>query len=340
MPTANFTVSRARIARVMLKVESTYGSAIALTPADDGLLVFDSSIIWSVNAQRITFLPNQATFTQRRDFITERVAQLRFKCRMQGSGSLGVEGVAGFRGLSAALQACAMKKTATGGASITYTPAAIADIKSVTVWVEHHGQVHKVAGAVGDVTITGNTRSGLEAAFTLTGLYYPTTSNPKVLEAEFDAWDAGEDYANPFLNAGLTIDNGGGPYTPVGQSFQFVRGVQLENVPDFNVPNGIQQILVGDAAPTLTVVIKQDNYASTLTYADIFTDLFERTTHAVSFDLPLTGGATGQKIGFDAPSAQLLPGTNPQQQWMHRDVQLQYKLQSDTNEGEFTWTIT
>lgn len=334
MPTPGFQISRSRIARTLVKVEPVSGVDAAPVAGVDDVLTFDSAVIWSVTSQSFVFTPNKGSFTQRKDILTERVAQIRFKLRMAGPGSLTDPlSVLGFKGLDACLQACAMTSNVTPNTSVTYLPSTIDNLKTVTVWTEHHGQLHKVVGCTGNVVFSGNPRTGLEAAFTWNGIY----DAPVAVGANMNGYTGGAGTANPMLGINMTIDNGS-LYTPVVQSFQFDRGVQIEPIENMNDDSGLEMLIVGDAQPKCQIVIKQDNNpAAGITYADFWANMWAQTTHAVGFTL---GSVAGNKISFGAPSLQLIPGTQIQANGMHRELNLAYKVQSDNEDDEFQWSVT
>lgn len=336
MPTANFTVSRARQVAAMAKIETTYGTDPTPAGGTDDVLTYDSAVKAAVVADSLEFVSEGSTsFTHQSDVITKRVCQVRFKALFQGSGTRGSL-VNGYTGLGACLQACGMTQTVTGATSIVLAPSAISALKSVTVYARHGAFVHKVTGCVGNVVMRGTPRTGLECSFDMRGLYVA----PVAVASLFSGWTGGTKLALPFLGVGLAINNGSAMLpAPVGKSFTFDRGIQMEDIDNFNSSTGHEATIVTDARPTLEIVMAKDDYASqSITYDEWFTDWFSAgpTTHAVSLTL---GATSGNTAAFSFPTAQLI-SANPTAAGNHLDLTTRYKVQHATADTEFSITIT
>lgn len=338
MATANFTVSRTRIAPVMAKVETTYGTDPTPAAGTDDVLTYDSPVPGGITSNRMEMRQHSSSFTRQTDFITSRFSTMRFKTMAQGSGTRGTATVNGFAGLGALMQACGVTQTVTAGTtgSVTWAPSTVGNLKSATVYANHHGYIHKMTGGLGNVVMSASSRSGIEMDFNLTGIY----NAPAAVSTTFNSWTGGTKRAVPFLGLStpLTINNGASYTANVFKSFRFDLGAQTEIIENCNDSTGVESIVMIDRNPTLQVVIAMDTYASAaVTYDEWWTDLFSSgpTTHAVSWKLGTTG--SGNAFLFSFPTCQVVNVT-PQANGGHREIVVDYKVQHTTAETE--WLIT
>lgn len=330
-----FTICRASIAPVMCKLEASYGTDPTPAAATDDLRTYNSSIVADVDVERFAFDSHSQSFTNPPDIIGARRVNVTLNTLWQGSGTLGTIAVNGFAALDALMSACASTSTAVAVTSITYKPSTVAAMESATVWINHHGYIHKVNGLLGNIVMRGNPRTGVELAFRGMGKYVA----PVAVSTTFDAWTGGTQRARPFLGVACTINNGAA-YTPVLKSFEFDMGVRVEQVDDANNATGLWGFLVTDRNPTLRVRLAADTDGSAaITYDEWYTDLFSSgpTTHAVAWTVG--AGLTGNSSAFSFPTAQLIEVKHAVENG-HRVVDALYKLQHATAESEWSIVIT
>lgn len=328
-----FTVSRSRICPMMAVVETAYGSGAtdpAFAPAADGLLAYDSAVPISLDISRIELRPHGASFTHRSDIIAQRVAKLRFRCMLQGSGTAGDATIVGYKGFDALLQGCGVTST-DAGATLSYTPAAISALKSVAIRINMNGVVHTVQGAYGTFSSSGDPRNGNAVDFEFTGLY----EAPLALTDQFDLWDGGAQRALGFLNLQSSTINNGSAYTEVLKSYRFAMNATIEPIDDANSATGMWGLVYADRAPTLNVVVGLDtDSGANIAYPEWFANCFAGTTHAVAWT---QGTVSGNKWTQSFPTVQVVNVT-PQASGAHRSISIDYKVQHATDNTEFTWT--
>lgn len=334
-----FTVSRTRICPIIARVESAYGTPPTMTAADYGLLAYDSAAPVSVDITRIELRPHGASFTHRKDIIAQRLAKLRFRCALMGSGSIGSTAVAGYRGLDALLQGCGLTSTATPATSIVYAPSAVSDLKSVSIYVNMDGVAHKLSGCYGTLSMSGDPRNGNMIDFEFTGLYQAPIGGTDVTTA-FSGWAGGDNRALGWLGlTSSTIDNTADQYVSVLKSYRFALNATIEPIDDANSTTGMYGLVYADRAPTLNVTVGLDTQGDAtdiIQYPEFFADCFAGTTHDITWTQGSDAGNVVTQLFNDAQLVNLTPqGTGA-----HRSLSLDYKCQNATDDSEFTFTIT
>lgn len=326
-----FTISRAKIAPVLCKVESTYGTDSTPTGASDALWTVDATTV-EPNIVPIDFDTNSSSFTRPPGQMGAAEMGLGFSFMLEGSSAPGTT-----HPIGDVLQCCGITETASGTVSVTYTPAAISVLKSATAWAELHGVIHKVTGMYGNVSMSGNPRDGIRCTFNGRGLFQEAT------QGTIASFTPGTLRAKAFLNVTTTLTpSGGSAYTPVFQSFTFNRGASIQQVEDAVDSTGLDSLLFEDADPSLEMVIALDtDSGANLRYAgtaaqSMFRHLREVTTHAVAFSF---GSVAGNQIAFSFPQAQLR-SIRPGRRNGYNIVTLQYAVRHSTANSEFSITIT
>lgn len=326
------TLSRSRVAPIMIKQEGTYAQDPTPVAGTDDILSYDSPVPHTINVSRLELRPHGQSLTRTTDIIAQRFGQVRFKTMFAGSGSAGTIAVNGFKSLAAAFAACGtVVEVATGTPTkLRMRPSTVAEWEgdSATLWTNHNGYIHELNGAYGDVTLTGTPRGSLECDFTFTGLYVA----PVAVSTTFDNWTGGTNRAQAFLNiAGTITPSGGAAYTGIIESFTWRYGNTITPIDDANSSTGTWGILNVDKNPMITMRIAQDNTGTNLTYIDAYADLFDSTTHTLTFTY---GSGTGKSCNFFFPALQLVNIT-PSDNAGHRVLDLEYKVQGATAESEF-----
>jgi len=330
-----YILARTRIAPVMVKAETTanYGVDSAPTPATDDLLTFDNSIVAQTASENFAFNPHSKSFTKTKDIIGQRWVDVSINTLFQGSGTLGAQ-ANGTTALGALFESCASKVTITGNTSVVYQPqASLSSLKSATIWVNHDGLIHKMAGCLGTAVLTGTPRQGVKVAYKGMGKYLI----PVGTSTTFDTWTGGTNNAAACVGIVGTITGAAplaGPYSPIFQSFEFDLGVATAKIDDMNAATGMYGMLTTDANPTLNIKIARDTTSSIA--EKFYTDWFAAggTTHSITFKV---GSGTGNVCTFLFPTAQIVGITEEDNQGI-RVQSLKYKIQHVTPGTE--WSIT
>lgn len=109
-------------------------------------------------------------------------AMLTFEVELVGSGTLGTAPAWG-----KLLKACACKETIVAATSVVYTPQTDST-ESLTLYFFLDGQLHKLLGARGTFTLTGDSQTIPKLKFTFTGLWVEPLS--QAAPTALAGWDA------------------------------------------------------------------------------------------------------------------------------------------------------
>src|SRR5512139_1102674 len=143
-----FTICRSKIAPVMAKQEATanYGVDAAPTANTDDILTYDSAIVALPGSENFAFNPHSKSFTKTKDIIGQRWVDVTLNTAFQGSGAAGTL-ANGTTALAALMLSCGCKVTTNAGNNVIYQAQSnMAALQSATVWVNHNGFIHKMAG--------------------------------------------------------------------------------------------------------------------------------------------------------------------------------------------------
>jgi len=148
---------------ILIEEESTYGTDASPDGAD-AVLVRDLSIVplQSDIVSRDLIRPYLGASEQ---LLANTRVECTFSVELAGSGTAGTAPRYG-----KALKACGFSETIASGTSVTYDPVS-ANFDSVTIHYNLDGVRHKVTGARGTFTITGDVGEIPTIDFTMTGIY-------------------------------------------------------------------------------------------------------------------------------------------------------------------------
>lgn len=148
---------------ILIEEESTYGTDASPDGAD-AVLVRDLSIVplQSDIVSRDLIRPYLGASEQ---LLANTRVECTFSVELAGSGTAGTAPRYG-----KALKACGFSETISAGTSVTYDPVS-ASFDSVTIHYNLDGVRHKVTGARGTFTVTGDVGEIPTIDFTMTGIY-------------------------------------------------------------------------------------------------------------------------------------------------------------------------
>lgn len=133
---------------LLLKAEVTYGTDSVPAEATDALLAYDVAIKPLIldKDKRDFALPH---FGNQGDLVAGKHVEIDFKIPISGSGAAGTAPKWG-----PAMIACGLAETIVPATSAAYNPTtpAVASDKSATIYFKLDGRLHKVTGALGDVS--------------------------------------------------------------------------------------------------------------------------------------------------------------------------------------------
>ncbi|WP_430391072.1 phage tail tube protein [Dyella sp. 20L07] len=228
---------------------------------------------------------DRATFGADQQLHVGVHAVLTFDVELVGSGTLGTAPAWG-----KLVKACGSKETITAATSVVYTPQT-SSTESLTLYFYLDGQLHKLLGARGTFTLSGDSLTIPMLKFTFTGLWVDPAS--AVAPAALTGWD---DFQVP---KPITYDD-----TPTVQlhglasvfkSFSFDQG---NSVTYFENP-GERKVEITDRASKGSVEI----IAPKLSDKNYFTAAKANTMGALTF---AHGMEDATRVAFVAPNVQLL----------------------------------
>lgn len=152
---------------VLAKIETTYGVDPTPTGTSNAILVRNLNVS-PLNAETVSRDLVRAYLGASEQLIASKSVAIDFEVEMAGSGTAGTAPAYG-----PLLQACGMAET-DGVSTVTYTPVSSA-FKSVTIYFNVDGVLHKITGARGNVEIRINARQIPVFAFNMIGLYNAPT---------------------------------------------------------------------------------------------------------------------------------------------------------------------
>jgi len=155
-----------------IKVETTQGTAVSFSPTTDYILASDVQV--DPNPDMILRDYQRATLSAMSSLVGKRWVQVSFKTPVKTSGVAGTA----YAPLSAALQACGLLETVTGGTSCVYAPTSVpvsANFygagKSCTINVVYDGISWTIAGCMGDCKLSAEAGKPAMYEFTFKGIY-------------------------------------------------------------------------------------------------------------------------------------------------------------------------
>lgn len=266
---------------IVAKIESTYGTDPTPT-GSDAVLVSDVSItpLDSGSESRNNIRPwlgSDAAI-----HVGENVS-IDFKVEVAGSGTAGTAPAWG-----KLLRACGFAETATVDTKVEYSPVS-ASFESVTIYYNLDGQLHKLTGCRGTVSVDNQNNKIPKFAFKFIGKYN-APSSASALTPDFSAFQAP-------VPAGVgrtsAFSWGGWSGVPLSLSLDAANDVQ------FYQTLTTSEIIIADRKAKGKLVVE----APALSSKNLFTLALANTTAALSLQHGQTAGGI---VVFDAPNAQIL----------------------------------
>lgn len=348
-----FTVNRARVLKIGVKIEATEGTDPTPAGGTDDLLAFTNVNPVEQQMESIRLEALAGTFTKPIGIAGPQTQPVNFEFMQQPSGSAGVSAVNGYAAIRALWLASGHSETVVAVTSLTYAPVTIALLTtfgasspfsgSATAYVEADGLLQKVSNIWGNMVLTGRPNSGLVAQMSGLGLYTAPTV------ATYANYAIPTNRAKAFINTATTITrNGGSAYTSVLKEFRFDGGAETERITDANATTGLKGILFADRRAKVGITIAADKDGSAaLTFAQFHSDRIAKVPHKISSTLGTTGAGAGNIMTFTAPAG-AVSGTNGMEidtiRWgtdgAHRTLVIDYFCSSTTNEAEYSLALT
>ena len=278
-------LSRKRL--LLAKLETTPGTDPTPVVGSDAILVRNIEVtpleVETVNRELIRPFLGQAD-----QLLAQQRVLINFEVELAGSGSAGTAPAYG-----PLLQACRCTETVVSSTSVTYAPNSDATPKSVTIYFNNDGVLHKATGCRGTFTLNAEVGAIPFISFEMTGVF----------NAPSDVSISAPTYANQA--APLVFKNGNSSsfqvfsYSGAVQSLSFELG---NEVIYRELVGGTKSIDVVNRAPSGECVIE----ATTIATKDFFTAATGSSTGNLTFQHGSTAGNiatfTAAQIDLGGPS--------------------------------------
>lgn len=375
--------SRSRIIRCAAIVEEIYagesdGSMQPIDAAVDGFFLFSTGDPITVELEQIDNTPLRGSFTKGKKTPSYRTYKWGGTVYANSHDSNinpatgggdpydsgeypGLALRAADRSWGPLWRACGLGADYTVDNKVTFKPTStVSAQRSCRIVTELDGIYFDLMGGRGTFVINGSAGQPLEIAYDIMGkpatgaagaILDPTSNVGDLESVTWAAWDGGSS-DNPLFQCanGTIIVAGGstlGPADFVLKSFSFDRGASVEARRDANDCESVREYFIGDASPTLELVIDcQQDVANWIEASDAFNpwkNHRQSTLHGVSFSHGIVSGATAyqgleanQRFDFNFPQAQLTNVQTGEGDAGIRTVTLSYELTHTTDDEEFS----
>ena len=278
-------LSRKRL--LLAKLETTVGTDPTPVVGSDAILVRNIEVtpleVDTVNRELIRPFLGQAD-----QLLAQQRVLINFEVELAGSGSAGTAPAYG-----PLLQACRCTETVVSSTSVTYAPNSDATPKSVTIYFNNDGVLHKATGCRGTFTLNAEVGAIPFISFEMTGVF----------NAPSDVSISAPTYANQA--APLVFKNGNSSSFQVFSYSGAVQSLSFElanEVIHRELVGGTKSIDVVNRAPSGECVIE----ATTIATKDFFTAATGSSTGNLTFQHGSTAGNivtfTAGQIDLGGPS--------------------------------------
>lgn len=299
---------------VLAKIESVYGTDPTPTGSSNAILVRNLNVS-PLNAETVSRDLVRAYLGASEQLIASKSVAIDFEVEMAGSGTAGTAPAYG-----PLLQACGMLET-DGVSTVTYTPVSSA-FKSVTIYFNVDGVLHKITGARGNVELRVNARQIPVFAFNMIGLYNAPT-DAAVPTVDYTAFQTPE-AANNTNTTSFSLFS----YSGVLESLS----MNLNNDVQFRALIGRESVDLVDRQVGGTMVFE----APAIATKDFFAAALANTLGA----LTITHGSTaGNQVVISSSRVDIVNPTYQDLNGVHM-LSVPYVLvPSSTGNDEFTITV-
>lgn len=278
-------LSRKRL--LLAKLETTVGTDPTPVVGSDAILVRNIEVtpleVDTVNRELIRPFLGQAD-----QLLAQQRVLINFEVELAGSGSAGTAPAYG-----PLLQACRCTETVVSSTSVTYAPNSDATPKSVTIYFNNDGVLHKATGCRGTFTLNAEVGAIPFISFEMTGVF----------NAPSDVSISAPTYANQA--APLVFKNGNSSSFQVFSYSGAVQSLSFELANEViyrELVGGTKSIDVVNRAPSGECVIE----ATTIATKDFFTAATGSSTGNLTFQHGSTAGNivtfTAGQIDLGGPS--------------------------------------
>jgi hypothetical protein len=154
---------------LLAEIETTYGTDPTPLVGSNAILVRNIEVT-PLESETVSRELIRPYLGQSEQLLAQTRVLVNFEVELAGSGSAGTAPAYG-----PLLEACSMTKTVSSGVSVTYEPNSDASPKSVTIYFNNDGVLHKATGCRGTFSLNGAVGEIPTIAFEFTGIYNTPT---------------------------------------------------------------------------------------------------------------------------------------------------------------------
>jgi len=156
---------------LLAELEVTYGTDPTPTAGSNAILVRNIEVT-PLEADTVSRELIRPYLGQSEQLLAQTRVLINFEVELAGSGAAGTAPAYG-----PLLQACSFTETVSSGVSVTYEPNSDASPKSVTIYFNNDGVLHKATGCRGTFTLNCAVGEIPTIAFEFTGIYNTPTDS-------------------------------------------------------------------------------------------------------------------------------------------------------------------
>lgn len=261
-------------ALLLAKIETTYGTDPVPVVATDSLPAFNVTLNPVGAKVERNFMRD--TISAEPGLIGSRYYEVTFETEFYGSGTAGTAARYG-----PLLQACSMTETISGGISVTYKPNSLGTgAKSVTIYTNFDGRLHKLTGCVGTFEMILKAGEPARLRWTFRGIYNAPTDTALAAPT----FETNVNAPPKVLGSAFTFNS---ISTFVVQQLTITLGNVIANREDVNATHGYK----GFAVTMRKATALMNPEAFTVATYDAFTDWINATLRQLSVVVGATAGS-------------------------------------------------
>ncbi len=262
------------------KIEATYGTDS--TPVGANAIVTKNLKVTPMEADKLERNLDGSSLGNKGSAVTNKRTKHGYDVELAGAGAAGTAPSYGLL-----LRACGFAETINAGVDVSYSPVS-GGFESISEYLEQDGILHNLLGGRGNVGFTLNAGEYPIMNFDMTGFYVTPTAGT-IANPVYTGFQEPTEINNTNTTSATFMGFG-----VIMKSLNLDMG----NVVNYRNLVGQEAVLIGDRAPSGTIVIE----APTLAQKDFFADAAGNQTGALSVT---HGTVAGNIIVLDAPKIEI-----------------------------------
>lgn len=300
-----------KVSCLAAKIETTIGTAIALSGADGVFNVYNANITPNI---QMTDREGQGAFSKLTSVLGQQTGTCTFSTDLTMS-------TAAPAWATTFLPACGMGLTSTTYGCKSEAPGST--VKTLTMAVYVDGVLRRIRGAVGSFVINCLAGQKISLDFTFQGVYDAFTSG-SILTPTYPSHAAMRWATSTTTIGGTAV---------AASSLTFDLGNVINPLESQAVDEGIKNFIISDRRPTLTIDPEADTTNSVTRYGN----QLAMTTAAIAWNA--TSGSTGA-WAFSIPAGQILQHTPGERSGVETEQLTFLACKSSALNDEFTMAYT